>query len=336
MHLFFTGGTGFFGKALLRYWSAGGAPELKGARLTLLSRDPTRFRAVNSGLLAGLDVHLVAGNIQQSETLPKGDYTHVLHAATDSTVGLFLTPLQRFNQIVEGTRNVLDLALNSGKPRVLLTSSGGVYGGIEQFPGGVSEDYHGIPNPLEPQNAYSLAKRQAEHLCALYHDAYGLETVIARCFAFIGEDLPLDAHFAIGNFISDALADRDIIIQGDGTPVRSYMDQRDLAHWLSTLLLRGVAQRAYNVGSAEAVSISDLAAKVAALAPGRKPEVHLMKQVLFGQSTHRNFYLPDISRAREELGLSIEINLEKAIRDLFCVKAGSGMDDRPRKIVATR
>ena len=98
------------------------------------------------------------------------------------------------------------------------------------------------------------------------------------------------------------------------------MDQRDLARWLTTLLLRGTAQRAYNVGSDEAVSIAELASKVAVLAPGRKPDVHIMNQSLIGQSTDRNFYLPDISRAREELGLSVEINLEAAIRYVFCAK----------------
>lgn len=326
MHLFVTGGTGFFGKALLRHWSAGGAPELVGARFTLLSRDPDRFRAAHGNLLAGLDVRLVAGDILRPETLPEGEYTHVLHAATDSTTGLFLTPLQRFHQIVDGTRHVLDLALRSGRPRVLLTSSGGVYGCLAQFPKGVPEDHHGMPDPLEPQNAYSVAKRQAEHLCALYHDAHGLDVVIARCFAFVGEDLPLDAHFAIGNFIRDALEGRDIVIQGDGTPVRSYLDQRDLARWLTTLMLRGKAQRAYNVGSGEAVSIAELAAKVAALAPGRRPDVRVMKQAPVGQSARRNLYLPDVSRALDELGLHVAFDLQAAIRDVFRLKARSASD----------
>lgn len=317
MHLFVTGGTGFFGKALLRHWSEGGAPELIGARFTLLSRNPEQFLASHGNLLAGLDVHLVEGDIQRPETLPRGDYTHVLHAATDSTMGLSLTPLQRFNQIVDGTRHVLDLALRSGKPRVLLTSSGGVYGDIAQFQKGVPEDYCGMANPLEPQNAYSVAKRQAEHLCALYHDAHGLEYVIARCFAFVGEDLPLNAHFAIGNFIGDALAGRDILIQGDGTPIRSYLDQRDLARWLSTLLLHGKNKRCYNVGSDQAISIRELAKKVAFLAPIYRAKVLVMNKNGFGQSVSRNFYLPDVSRVKNELGLRVEIDLDSAIIHYF-------------------
>jgi UDP-glucuronate decarboxylase len=322
MHLLVTGGTGFFGKALLRYWSLGIFTGHTAPRITLLSRNPDRFLATHGNLLSRLDIRIVYGDILNPKSMPSGDYTHLLHAATDSTAGIALQPLERFDQIVVGTRNVLDLALRCGKPRVLLTSSGGVYGNIGHFTKGVVEDYYGIPDPLDPHNAYSLGKRQAEHLCALYHHEFGLEYVIARCFAFIGEDLPLDAHFAIGNFIGDVLAGRDILIQGDGTQVRSYMDQRDLARWLTALLMHAPSQRVYNIGSDEATSIAELASKVVALAPGHnKSEIRVMKHKSSGQSANRNFYVPNISRAKNELGLCIDISLDAAIKKIFELKA---------------
>jgi UDP-glucuronate decarboxylase len=314
MHIFVTGGTGFFGKALLRYWAGGTEPLLAGASFTLLSRDPDRFAKQHAALLDGLDVSLHRGDILHPETLPKrGPFTHVLHAAADSTSGPGLRPIERFDQIVNGTRNVLDMARDIGVERLLLTSSGGVYGSPPPHLSGIPEDWHGMPDPTEPQNAYSVAKRMAEHLCALYHDAYGLQTVIARCFAFVGEDLPLDAHFAIGNFIRDALQGKEIVVQGDGSPIRSYLDQRDLAQWLTTMLLRGEPQRAYNVGSDTPISIADLANTVARLA---SPEcrVRILGQTIAGASAKRNYYVPDIFRARTELGLDITISLESAIK----------------------
>lgn len=317
MHVFVTGGTGFFGKALLRHWASGAESELVGARFTLLSRDPERFTGQHGELLSGLNVSLHRGDILDAASLPaSGAFTHVLHAATDSTQGLSLTPLQRFEQITTGTRNVLDWACRLGIPRLLMTSSGGVYGRQPADCERMGEDWHGMPDPLEPQNAYSLAKRMAEHLCALYEDANGIQTVIARCFAFVGEDLPLDAHFAIGNFMRDALAGREITVQGDGSPLRSYLDQRDLAHWLSVMLLRGQAGRAYNVGSDQAVSIADLAALVAKLG-GRvdqRAEVRILGQAIAGQAAERNRYVPDVSRANLELGLKVSIPLEEALR----------------------
>jgi UDP-glucuronate decarboxylase len=315
MHLLVTGGTGFFGKALLRYWSAGNVPNLTKARFTLLSRNPEQFISANAHLISGLNVQLVQGDIQRPKTLPEGDYTHVLHAATDSTAGLQLTPLDRFNQIVEGTRNVLELARRCKTLRLLMTSSGGVYGNISHFTDGVPEDYLGMPDPLVPDNAYSVAKRQAEHLCALYNDAYGIQCVIARCFAFVGEDLPLNAHFAIGNFIRDALAGKEILIKGNGKQVRSYMDQRDLARWITVLLFKGKNNRAYNVGSPAGLSIFEIARKIAHLYSNKKPEIRVLNEEITVNDINRNFYVPNVSRAKLELNLELQFDFDESIRN---------------------
>ena len=310
MHLFVTGGTGFFGKALLRHWADAPVP---GLAVTILSRAPDVFRARHAGLLNGLDVRFVEGDVLRPGTLPTaGDFTHVLHAATDSTLGLSLAPLARYDQIVDGSRHVLDMAVRLGVKRVLVTSSGGVYGPqpatLERLP----EDYNGMADPLDAHNAYSVGKRAVEHLCALYAEQHGLEPVIARCFAFVGEDLPLDAHFAVGNFIRDALAGKDIVVNGDGLPIRSYLDQRDLAHWLMVLLERGAPRRAYNVGSDAGMSIADVAALVHRAAGGAGA-VRVLGAAPTGQSANRSRYVPDVSRARDELGLGVSIPLDEAV-----------------------
>ena len=125
---------------------------------------------------------------------------------------------------------------------------GGVYGAQPTDLDIIPETYHGMPDPLHAANAYGVAKRQAEHLCALYADRFGIEPVIARCFAFVGEDLPLDVHFAIGNFIRDALFRDEITVNGDGSPIRSTWTRLELARWLLVMLRHGEAGRAYNVG----------------------------------------------------------------------------------------
>jgi dTDP-glucose 4,6-dehydratase len=163
----------------------------------------------------------------------------------------------------------------------------------------------------EPSTAYGQAKRAAEHLCALVGEQYGLETVMARCFAFVGPDLPLNVHFAIGNFIRDALTADAITVAGDGTPLRTYLDQNDLAHWLFTLLEHGRPGQAYNVGSNEVISIADLAHLVRDLLAREKP-VHILGKP--DPAVSRNRYLPDTRKAQLELSLSVTVPLAEAIR----------------------
>jgi dTDP-glucose 4,6-dehydratase len=310
-HILITGGTGFFGKTLIRHWVD---QELCGypiPSVTILSRDPERFIQEIPTITSHKWLRVIKGDTCNPLTFPrKVAFTHILHAATDSTLGPQLDPIDRFDQIVAGARNMLDFAVASGAKRFLLTSSGGVYGpqpfDVERIP----EDFQGMPDPLNPANAYGLAKRMAEHLCALFHKKHGLEVVIARCFAFVGRDLPLDVHFAIGNFIRDALWRNAVTVSGDGTAERSYLDQRDLAVWLLTLLEKGQSCRAYNVGSDRAISIADLAYQVRDLISPTKP---VLIQIKAGSNGLRSRYVPDISRVQKELGLKVTFPLSDAI-----------------------
>lgn len=305
-----TGGTGFFGRALLRYLLS--TESENETSICVLSRNPERFKKRYPSLSIPGIIKFCNGDIENRLTLPWNQtFTHVLHAATDSTLGLSLSPIRRYQQIVSGTANVLDLALATGASRFLLTSSGGIYGTQPPELNAIPENWAGSPSLHLPSNAYSQAKRAAEYLCTLYFNEYNLETVVARCFAFVGPDLPLDAHFAIGNFIGDALRSPSININGDGTPFRTYLYQSDLAYWLNTLLIKGKSGHAYNVGSDEVISIAELAYLVRDILAPTKPVLILQKPSTL--KLGRNRYIPDISKARNDLGLHITVPLREAI-----------------------
>ena len=317
--IFVTGGTGFFGKALLNDFVAHPSEEVE---ICVLSRDPERFLAHHPAYSGQKNLIFLKGDIQKPDSLPHQEsFSHILHAATDSTLGPQLAPLSRFQQIVEGTTHILDLAVATGAKRFLLTSSGGIYGPQPAELEAIPEDWGGSPPLNEPATAYSQAKRTAEHLCALYREAHGLQTVIARCFAFVGPDLPLDVHSAIGNFIRDALGAEAIRVAGDGTPLRTYLDQSDLAHWLWTLLLEGQDGGTYNVGSDEVVSIAQLAHLVRDLIAPEKP-VHILGQP--NAATARNRYVPNISKARQLHGLKVTVPLAVAIQQTAHAHQASG------------
>ena len=114
-------------------------------------------------------------------------------------------------------------------------------------------------------------KRAAELLVAMHHRRTGLHATVARCFAFVGPHMPLDAHFALGNFVRDAANGSVIVIKGDGTPRRSYLYPTDLVTWLFQILVHGDAVRPYNVGGPEACTLAALAHARAPGLPNRAP-----------------------------------------------------------------
>jgi len=308
-----TGGTGFFGKSLLRCSKV--ALGANGQKTLILSRTLEDFIKKNQKLLAGKEIQFHPADVLNPSQFPSGiEVEYILHAATESTIGNQLAPIDYYDQIVVGTRNLLEFAVNNRAKRFLYVSSGAVYGEMAEDKEYFEEDDLSAPNSLNPKNVYGVAKRTAEHLCSLYKEHYTLDVVIVRCFAFVGRDLPLNAHYAVGNFIRDALFEREITVKGDGTAVRSYMDQSDLASWLMTLLYHGKSGEAYNVGSDQAITIKDLAFLIRdLLAPEKEVKIESSNQ----QKSTR--YVPSIEKAKSELGLEQTISLRDAIKNSISI-----------------
>ena len=309
--IFITGGTGFFGCWLLESFAWANDRLKLDARAVVLTRDAGAFRKRIPRLAAHPAISFHAGDVRSFD-FPPGGFSHVIHAATEASAKLNTEqPLVMFDTIVAGTRRALELARHSGAKKFLLTSSGAVYGRQPPELAHIPEDYPGGPDPTNPNSAYGEGKRAAEMLCTLFHRQHGLETKIARCFAFVGPHLPLDAHFAIGNFIRDALNGGSVKINGDGTPFRSYLYAADLAAWLWTILFKGQACRPYNVGSEEAVNIAQVAELVVkTINPTLKVEI--ARVAVKGQSAER--YVPSARRAAEELHLRPQTPLAEAVR----------------------
>jgi len=305
-HIFITGGTGFSGRWLLAVLAR--AHDDYSIRVTALSRDPARFATTCPDLACHPAIAFVRGDVRYFE-FPKGRFTHVIHAATDTSVAADADPTTLIDSIVSGTTRVVEFAESADIRRLLYISSGAVYGPQPMEIDHLSEDYRGAPDPLDPRSAYGQAKRLAEQLCACAAGRGRLQPVIARAFAFVGPGLPLDGHFAIGNFIADALNEEEIVVSGDGAPLRSYLYAADLAAWLLTLLVEGESCAAYNVGSDAAISIADLAARVSGCCSA--PPVVTIKGAPKPDAP-RARYVPSIARARA-LGLDVWTQLERAI-----------------------
>ena len=310
--IFVTGGTGFFGHWLLESMLVANHELGHGARATVLTRDAARFRRESPWIDGDAAITLLEGDVR-SFPFPAERHSHIIHAATDS--GGQQSESALAGDILGGTQRVLDFARHAATRRLLYVSTGAVYGRSTSLLH-TPESFLADAPPLA-LDSYEGAKRRAEELC-LQRGTMGppvqdfpLEVVIARFFAFVGPRLPLDTHFAIGNFIGAAMAGQPIHIKGDGTPRRSWLYMSDLAAWLWTMLARGEAGRAYNVGSDEGYSIAEAARLTAAtLAPG--VPIQIAGTPVAGAPL--NSYVPSIERARTELGLNVTVTLADALR----------------------
>lgn len=303
--LYLSGATGFFGKnllALLAHLHAGGLRfEVVG-----LSRDPQRFVATQPWASRLPWLRWVQGDAC-APWPGDGPFELLLHAATDTHASAHVDPQAVFDGVVAGTREALAFAANHDVQRLLLTGSGAQYGALP--PGPVAEDAALACDPTQAGSAYGEAKRACELLAALHAARHGCAVIPTRCFAFAGPGLDLQGHFAIGNFIRDALAGGPLRLSSAGEAVRSYLYGADLAWWLLHLLLSAPGGQAVNVGSDRALSIAELAAQVR---DTLRPDAGLS----FGPpqpGEARRHYLPDIARARA-LGLDDWTSLPHAIR----------------------
>lgn len=306
--LFISGGTGFFGAWMLHSFQWANSCKRLGARAVVLTRDSASFCRRVPALAADEAIAFWQGDIQ-SFAFPEGKFTHVLHLATPSGARPGeIVPAALLDLIVEGTRRMLAFSRQAGAIRFLLASSGAVYGPQPASTIHIDEDDRGGPDPTDVRSSYGEGKRMAELLCALCQGECGLAPLIARGFAFVGPYLPLDVHFAIGNFIRDGLRGGPIQVSGDGTPLRSYLYAGDLAAWLWTILLKGQPCRPYNVGAETPYTIAEVAARVADYF---HTGVRIARTPPAGAPVQR--YVPSTRRARQELGLDAWTSLDEAI-----------------------
>ncbi|MEI0510710.1 NAD(P)-dependent oxidoreductase [Brachyspira intermedia] len=298
-NILITGGTGLFGKSILNFLIY--IRQYYNFDITVLTRDKYSFLFSNPNYNTDF-INFINGDIRNFN--PDKEYDYIIHAAAPASAKLEKeNPLEMYSIILDGTKNIINIANNMNVKKLLFTSSGAVYG--EQFESikSFKEAYYG--NPI---TYYGKAKKISEELLL---DS-NINVSIARCFAFVGPYLNLNIHFAIGNFIRDVIENKDIIIKGDGRPLRTYLYTADLVIWLFTVLLNSKDKSIYNVGSSKEISIYNLAKKVSKSVNDYTGNIKVLTEANYNYPTPK--YIPDNTKIIDELRVQENYTLDNAIK----------------------
>ncbi|MEN9945692.1 MAG: hypothetical protein RLZZ293_78 [Pseudomonadota bacterium] len=301
--IFLTGGTGFIGKNLLCYLIK---HKIMPQQLTILSRNPDYFKQNYPQLLANW-IDFAVGDIVNL-TWNQQNYDYVIHAATS----IVAPPdsVQLFDEIILGTKNILQFAEQAKAKCLLNFSSGAVYQPNQQL-SGLTEISPLNQNLEDDKHTYSLAKASSEHLAYLYSSNTNLKVISLRCFCFGGDYLD-HKHFALGEFIQKALNNQDITVSASKGVYRSYLSVDDLSKQIFSLLVKSESNSSqyevFNLGSDQAISLPDLAKQVVATLKSKSkvytPNIDLPIV---------NYYVPNVDKITNYLGIKKNISLDEII-----------------------
>lgn len=296
MRILITGGAGFLGSALSNVLAMDGHEVL--VLDDLSAGDPTRLDA---------RVLLHRGNITDRPklwTLLQG-IDCVYHLAARVLVAESILYPKDYNEInVGGTVILLEALRDVGVPRIVLTSSGAIYGDQVQQP--VAET-----TPPNPQSPYAVSKLAAEHYVHTIGRLAGIVTIALRIFNAYGPAQPLlHAHSpVVPRFMHQALGGGSLVISGDGTQTRDFVYVEDaVSAMVAALTARNIDGRTLNVGSGVETSMNDLAQHILALTGSNSNIIHSQ-----AQSGGVSRLQADITLARQLLGYQPQVSLQEGL-----------------------
>jgi dTDP-glucose 4,6-dehydratase len=234
---------------------------------------------------------------------------YVFHlAAIPSPIDYLRLPLLTLKIGSYGTHNALGLA-KFKRARFVLASTSEVYGDPQVHP--QPETYWGNVNPVGPRGVYDEGKRYSEAMTMAYHRQQGVNTAIARIFNTYGPRMrPYDGR-AIPTFVRQALENKPLTIFGDGSQTRSFCYVDDMISGLDALA-GSDEHYPVNLGNPSEFTILELAEAVLKVT-GSRSEI-VFEALPMDDPQIRQ---PDITRAKEILGWTPEIDLEEGLRRML-------------------
>ena len=307
MQYLITGGAGFLGSHLSE------ALTNRGDSVTVIDNLSTGKNTFNNS------VEFIEGSIfdlpLMDKLISQSDY--VLHLA--AAVGVFNIvnkPLESLITNIKGTEIILELCDKYKKP-ILITSTSEVYGKNNEVPLSESSD-RVLGSPLLSRWSYSEAKAVDESMAYFYYQEKGLQVRLVRLFNTVGPRQVGHYGMVVPRFVSAALKNEPLSVYGSGDQIRCFCHVTDAVRGLLLVMDSDKAVgEVFNVGNNQQISIIELAKKVIEITGSKS----VIEKIAYEKTYPQGFEdmqrrVPDISKIKQVLGWSPEINLDQIIKDI--------------------
>lgn len=312
MRVLVTGATGFLGKAYILYLLSN---NLLGKSVSVcgISSGRTQFPAT-----LFKEVHYESIDLTKPYDHSKLNglqFDCLVHLATSSTLGTSMSNNTRMNEVIDVGRTALKIAKATNCRKVIWASSGAVYKRnitIQKY----SENENLKIKISQNERPYAAGKIFSELNATYFCENNDMSLTILRLFAFSGLGLPLDKHFALGNFVSDARLGNPITINGTGKATRSYLDQYDFARALHKVVVSENSSGIFNLGSGKAVTLENLAQMISELSKdviGKDINLNILNKL----SDSENFYVPNVEKFNSTFEFNPCVPLETSITEML-------------------
>lgn len=310
MRYLITGGAGFIGSHLAERLVG------EGHSVTLLDDFSTGRRENIAKLKDHPNVQLLRDTVENAATvnLAVSQCDAVFHLAAAVGVQLVLDePVRTIRTTIHGTEVVLDAANRFNRP-VLITSSSEVYGKGTRVP--FSEDDDVVMGPTRTTRyCYAYCKGIDEFLGLSYFKQFGLPVTIVRLFNTVGPRQVGAYGMVMPRFVSAALANQPLQVNGDGKQTRCFAHVSDVVSAIVQLM--GDAKHAgqvYNLGGAEEISINDLATRVIALTKSKSGIEHISYEQAYGHNfDDMQRRVPKLEKIQNAIGFKAKFDLDQII-----------------------
>lgn len=296
MKIIVTGGTGFIGQHIAETFAS------EDYNVIVIDKTINKWPFLNKNII------FVREDIRNYQKIKKyfEETDYVFHeAALVSVPESIKKPNETIDNNIKGTVNILKCSYKNNVEKVIFASSCAVYGMNYKIP--LKEN-----DEVFPFSPYAISKLSAEYFLKMYNDEFGIKTTSLRYFNVYGprQDYSSQYSAVIPIFVKNSLLDEDLVIYGDGSKTRDFINVEDVVEANKIVMNSGDGE-IYNVGFGEEISIKDLAEQIIELSNSSSKIVH--KNSRSGEVKHS---LADISKI-SQLGFKPQVDLKNGLKELI-------------------